>query len=246
MAQARPLAARIASLGMEPVLFPLLEIHPTDDPAPLRKAAGELHEYAMVAFVSPNAIDAMFAELSEWPSGVAVAVVGEGSRSALARHGVHAGNATIFRPLDPLKTDSETLLQVLDLAALRGKRVLIVRGQDGRELLADALRSAGVDVTLVAAYRRAAPELDDDRCRQLGELLAATNDWVITSSEALRNLVAMAEGTGNADGVAKLQQQHFIVPHVRIAETARAMGFANVILTGSGDEQLLAALQSRA
>lgn len=246
MAQARPLAERIASLGLQPVLFPLLEIHPLDDPAPLRKAVGELHEYAMAAFVSPNAIDAMFAELPRWPSNVAIAVVGEGSRAALARHGLDASNTTIFSPLDPLKTDSETLLQVLDLAALRGKRVLIVRGQSGRELLADALRSAGIDVTQVAAYRRAAPELDDERRRLLAELLDAANDWVVTSSEALRNLMAMAEQIGDTDGVAKLQQQHFIVPHVRIADTARTMGFPNVTLTGSGDEQLLAALQSRA
>jgi uroporphyrinogen-III synthase len=46
--------------------------------------------------------------------------------------------------------------------------------------------------------------------------------------------------------VAKLQQQHLIVPHARIAETASALGFNAVTLTGSGDERLLAALQSRA
>jgi uroporphyrinogen-III synthase len=246
MAQAQPLAARIASLGMEEVLFPLLEIHPLADPTALRKAASELQDYAMAAFVSPNAIDAMFAELPRWPSNVAIGIMGEGSRAALARHGLDSGNATIFSPLDPLKTDSETLLQALDLAALRGKRVLIVRGENGRELLAEGLRSAGIDVTQVAAYRRAAPELDDRRRQQLRELLDGANDWIITSSEALRILMAMVEQTSGSDGVAKLQHQHVVVPHVRIAETAHALGFPNVTLTGSGDEQLLAALQSRA
>jgi uroporphyrinogen-III synthase len=46
--------------------------------------------------------------------------------------------------------------------------------------------------------------------------------------------------------VANLQHQRLIVPHPRIAETARALGFADLTLTGSGDERLLAALQSHA
>jgi len=45
--------------------------------------------------------------------------------------------------------------------------------------------------------------------------------------------------------VAKMQQQHVIVPHARIADAARALGLARVTLTGSGDERLIAALQSR-
>jgi uroporphyrinogen-III synthase len=40
-----------------------------------------------------------------------------------------------------------------------------------------------------------------------------------------------------------MQQQHLIVPHARIAETAN-LGFSKLTLTGSGDERLLAALQS--
>jgi uroporphyrinogen-III synthase len=46
--------------------------------------------------------------------------------------------------------------------------------------------------------------------------------------------------------VAKMQQQHIIVPHVRIAESAQKLGFGHITQTGSGDEPLLAALQFRA
>ena len=74
-------------------------------------------------------------------------------------------------------------------------------------------------------------------------LLDAPNDWIITSSEALRGLVALVEQLGG-NSVSKLQQQHWIVPHARIAETARALGLDQVTLTGSGDVRLLAALQS--
>lgn len=245
-AQADALAQRVTALGREAVLFPLLEIHPLSDPAPLQAALQDVASYALVAFVSPNAIDAVFAVLSCWPRNVALAVMGEGSRSALALHGVTAANATIISPRDSQRTDSQTLLEALDVDALRGQRVLIIRGETGRELLADALRAIGAQVTQVAAYRRVAPELDDARCRQLRQLLDSQNDWIVTSSEALRILMQMVKQVAKDVGVAKMQQQRIIVPHARIAETAQLLGFSDITLTGSGDEQLLAALQFKA
>jgi uroporphyrinogen-III synthase len=246
LAQADSLAQQVAAMGRDAVIFPLLEIHPLPDQAELRAALGDLSAYAMVAFVSPNAIDAAFAVLRNWPAQVALAVMGEGSRAALARHGVTDANAIIVSPRDAQRTDSLTLLAALDLAALRGKRVLILRGESGRELLAYALREAGVQVTQVAAYRRMAPALDQARRAQLRNLVDSENDWIVTSSEALRILMQMVQQAADSSGVVKMQQQTIIVPHVRIEETARLLGFRNITLTGSGDARLLAALQSRA
>lgn len=233
-------------MGRDAVVFPLLEIHPLSNPAQLQAALNDLSAYAMVAFVSPNAIDAAFSVQSAWPKNVALAVMGEGSRTALAHHGVNAANATIISPRDAHHTDSQTLLDALDLGALKGKRVLIIRGETGRELLADALRDAGAEVTQVAAYRRVAPAMDQARRAQLRNLLDAKCDWIVTSSEALRTLMQMVQQVTDGSGVAKMQQQRIIVPHVRIEETARMLGFLDITLTGSGDERLLAALQSRA
>lgn len=245
-AQAVALAQKLSALGRDAVVFPLLEILPLPDQAALQATLRNVGDYAMVAFVSPNAIDAAFAHIGQWPSHVALAVVGEGSKAALAQHGLTSANATIFSPVDPLRTDSQTLVEVLDLDALRGKRVLILRGETGRELMADALRDHGVQVEQVAAYRRAAPALDDVKRAQLRHLLDTEADWVITSSEALRILLQMVQDTGGDAAVVKMQQQRLVVPHVRIAETARSLGFADIVQTGSGDEPLLAALQFRA
>lgn len=243
--QAHGFAQRVAAQGGAPVVFPLLEIHPLSDPAPLRAALADLGAYAMVAFVSPNAIDAFFNVVREWPKDIIWGVVGEGSRAALARHGVTSDNARIVSPLDPARTDSETLLEALDLRALKGRRVLVVRGETGREFLADALRSAGIDVVQVAAYRRSAPKLNDATRAQLIELLNSDSDWVVTSSEALRNLMQMAKQVEGDDGVAKILQQKIITSHIRIEETAKALGFRHITVTRSGDEYLLAALQFR-
>ncbi|WP_136419335.1 uroporphyrinogen-III synthase [Herbaspirillum sp. ST 5-3] len=246
LAQARQLARRIVEQGREAVVFPLLDIQPLPDQSKLKAVLDDLASYAMVAFVSPNAIDAAFSILKEWPKEVAIAVMGEGSKLALANHGLTSTNANIISPIDPHRTDSQTLLEVLDLEALRGKRVLIVRGETGRELLADALRDQGVQVEQIAAYRRAAPVLDQPAREQLLRLLDCEGDWIITSSEALRILADMVRGLAGDQGVVKLQQQRLIVPHARIAENARMLGFVKLTQTGSGDEQLLAALQFRA
>jgi uroporphyrinogen-III synthase len=245
LAQAGALAGQISDLGREAIVFPLLDILPIDDPAPLRAALARLRGYAMIAFVSPNAIDAAFAALPCWPAGMTLAVMGEGSRGALARHGVTSANAVILSPRDAARSDSQTLLEALDIEALRGKKVLIVRGESGRELLADALRGAGVEVEQVAAYRRAAPPFDDERRARLRQLIDSDNDWIVTSSESLRILLDMAWKSADEQGVVKMQHKTIIVPHRRIKEGAEALGFQYVMLTGAGDEGLLAALQSQ-
>jgi uroporphyrinogen-III synthase len=244
-AQAEGLAQRLAEAGMDAVVFPLLEIHPLPDQSALCAALADLSSYALIAFVSPNAIDAACRLRASWPREVTLAVMGEGSRAALARHGISDANASIVSPRDPKRSDSETLVQALDLAALRGRRALIVRGASGREWLADALRGAGIDVEQVAAYERSAPAPDAARRAQLARLLEADAIWVITSSEALRNLLELARQLGGANSVAELQQKRLLVPHARIAETARDLRFNKVRLVASGDEALLAALQSR-
>jgi uroporphyrinogen-III synthase len=251
-AQAEVLAPRIAALGLQPVLFPLLEIHPPEDSAALRAVLRNLRQYALVVFVSPNAIDAAFRHMDKdsgsgeggWPAEVAIGIVGAGSRAALAQHGVKAPDFHIVAPPNPEKTDSEGLLAALDLHALQGRKVLIVRAQAGRDFLSDALHRAGVQIDHIGAYRRVAPTPDQTTIAQLRSLLDSNSYWIITSSEALRNLMQMLPQTALDDAVVKMQQKRIIVPHPHIAQTARLAGFSCVTLTGSGDERLLAALQS--
>jgi len=244
LAKAELFANEVVSIGRTPVVFPLLEIRSLADQTMLKAALASLSSYVLVAFVGPNAIDAVFVHMRTWPDGVAIAIMGEGSRRALAKHGVSEANARIYMPLDPMRSDSETLLAALDLESLKGRDVLIVRGETGRELLSDALRSAGCLVTQIAAYQRRVPVLDAAGQQRLLGLLEGQNDWVVTSSEALRNLVQMVRHAAGEEGVAKLQRQRLLVSHARIRENARKLDFVNVIHAGSGDEQLIAALQS--
>lgn len=244
LAQATDFAAQVVAAGRSAEIFPLLEIEALSDNAELDAIVSRLSDFSMVAFVSPNAVHAFVSRVPQWPTDLAIAVMGAGSRIALAAHGLSDANVKIFSPINPARTDSETLLDVLDLTALKGREVLIVRGESGRELLADALRSNGVIVTQIAAYRRLAPELTLDMQQRLALLLSRENDWIVTSSEALKTLISWCKQIDFANAVEKMQHQHIVVPHVRIAETAKNLGFQFITLTGSGDESLLVALQS--
>lgn len=248
IAQSQSLLQQLEALGHSVALFPLLEVAPLPENSEaqikLQTTLAQLDRYAMAAFVSPNAIHAVFQYGLQWPAGVAIAVLGEGSRSALAQYGINDKNTLIYSPADPLKSDSETLLQNVDLPALKGHEVVIFRAETGRELLADALTAHEIKVDKVIAYRRFAPIMSQQRSQQLMALLAESNRWVVSSSEALRTLQEMVVLSAGADGVVKMHQVNLWVSHQRIAQFAEKSGFKRVHLIGLGDENILLALQS--
>jgi len=247
--QAQNLAEKLQDAGRQVSIFPLFEIEPLTVNPELDSAMRELSRFAMVIFVSPNAVDAWFRRVSEatwrWPSAVAIGVVGAASRQALYKHGVDQTEVRIVSPVDTERTDSETLLAALDIEALRGKKVLLVRAESGREFLADALSEQHIDVLPVVAYRRLIPDFDQEKKTKLQQYLSHECDWVITSSAVLQTLLNWCSQLDQQNAVVKMQQQHIVVPHFRIAEVARKLGFKHISLTASGDEKLLRALQSK-
>ena len=247
--QTSRLTDRLREAQRQVVLFPCMEIEALSDYRAFDAVLARLQEFALVAFVSPNAIAATMRRLQHlhwtWPKNLAMAVMGQGSKEALLGLGFDEDVYKIIQPLNQERTDSETLLEVLDLESLRGQKVLIIRGETGRELLADALRENGVDVQQIAAYRRCAPPFSAEKQREFLQLLELEGDWVVTSSEILQTILNWAASTGGSACVAKMQQQHLLVPHRRIAENARSLGFQSLTLTSSGDEHMFVALQSR-
>ncbi|MEC4600984.1 uroporphyrinogen-III synthase, partial [Burkholderia vietnamiensis] len=136
--QSAALAAQLADAGCDVLEFPLIDIAPLDDPAPLVAAFATLADYALVIFVSPNAIDRALAHYGAiWPNALPVGVVGPGSVAALARHGIAAPAHRVIAPQAGAdggvpRYDSESLFACIEAAfggaqALAGKRVLIVR-----------------------------------------------------------------------------------------------------------------------
>ncbi len=153
--QAAHLATELAARGALPVLYPVLEIRDIDDLAPVLDAAIRLESFDLAVFVSPNAIEkalALILPRRSWPAALRVAALGKSSERELARHGIHDAISP------PLRFDSEALLELPELSAVQGKRVVIFRGEGGRELLGDTLKARGAAVEGRGARRRE-PEL---------------------------------------------------------------------------------------
>ncbi|MDE2431208.1 MAG: uroporphyrinogen-III synthase, partial [Burkholderiales bacterium] len=175
--QAREFVKLAPALAGRTEIFSLLEIHPLENRSCVTEMVARLNEFSLVVFVSPNAINAFLRSVHHWPMAIPIAVMGEGSRKALVANSIFETNAKIFSPRNLLKTDSETLLLELDLTQLSGKKVLIIRGETGRELLADALRSHDIEVVTLPVYRRSAPVFDTFRQQKLRILLQQRNLW---------------------------------------------------------------------
>lgn len=240
--QAKAFANRVLSLGRDPVILPLLEISLIPDVNMLHKVINNLDHYALVIFVSPNAINSVCPYISGWPSNVIIGIVGESSRLTLQRYGIHANNVTIIGPGPADKTGSETLLKILDINYLRGKCVLIVRAQTGRNLLANVLQTQKIKVDYLVAYQRLKTQLNDTIIAKLRFLAKLDSEWIITSSEIFNHLLTLATQVLNTSDILKLKQQKIVVSHERSAEIGKLLGFSNITITESGDESLIAAL----
>ena len=228
------LAELIRAEGGEPIVFPVLEILDLEDTRALVAAADRLDEYDLAVFISPNAVDKALNVIGarrEWPQGLRAATIGRASEKALARYGV----MNVIAPSG--RFDSEALLALPQLADVQGWRVVVFRGDGGRELLGDTLRERGATVEYVECYRRVRPNADVEPLLKRwgrGEIDAVT----VSSSEGLRNLYDMLGKLGQA----WLKRTPLLAPHARIVENARALGCERVIETGPADEGLCAGL----
>ena len=228
--QAVQLAQRIEHAGGVPLLFPLLDIAPVQDTRVLHEQITRLPRFDLAIFISPNAVRygmAAICAAGELPPKLKIATVGQGSAKALRESGITNAIAPAER------FDSEGLLALPELQGVSGWRVMIFRGDGGRELLGDTLRARGATVEYAACYQRSKPQQD------IGALVSAAPDAIsVTSSEALGYLWQMLDGGAQA----ALRDTPLFVPHQRIAELARQQGWHQVLLTGSGDDGLLSAL----
>ena len=237
-AQCGSLADAILARGGEALVFPLIRIEPVTDSAELRAVRAQLPGFDLVFFVSPNAIRLGIAALGGregWPAGLPVSTVGAGSRAALETLGFDR----VIAPREGADSEAVLALPEFSAASLAGKRLLIVRGDGGRDLLGQEAAGRGAEVHYLSCYRRLAPDGGADALltpARNGTLSALT----ATSSEALGNL----SGLLGPDGLATLCDVPVFVPHWRIAERARSLGFSTVIETGAGDRGLLSGLDA--
>ena len=219
LALAEQFADLLKRHGARAIVFPAIEIRPLPAPAAFARAAA----FDIIVFVSPSAVRVALPALAPLPRNVSAAAIGTGTRRELERAGV----APVVAPAGG--ADSEALLR--EMQDVRGKRVLIVRGEGGRALLGEMLTARGARVEYAECYRRARPQLDPTPLLNAwrgGEVHALT----VSSAEALDNFIAMT-------GPQLAAALPLFVPHERVAAHARSRGLRDLLVAGPGDDEMI-------
>ncbi|OBS09587.1 uroporphyrinogen-III synthase [Acidihalobacter prosperus] len=236
--QAETLCARIEDAGGRAIRFPVLEILDPIDRAPLIRQIDQLETFDLAIFISPNAVHKVMNLVKarrSWPANVRIAAIGAKSARALEQSGLTVD----IRP--GRRFDSEALLEAPELQDMAGRRVIIFRGDGGREMLGDTLRARGAEVVYANAYRREKPSGDN------GALLyhwsrGEVGVVMVTSAEGLHNLFDMVGKLGQM----WLRKTPLILGSARLAETARELGhqLPPIVAEDPSDEAMFDALSN--
>ena len=237
--QASQLCELISNSGGKSILFPTIEVRPILNSETLSNSFRNIEKYDFIIFVSRNAVEVTFENYLNHKNITdkqQVFSVGSGTVSVLSEFKIanimHAG----------IQADSESLLLIPELAQelVFNKKILIVRGVGGRELLADSLKKRGAKVDYAEVYVRCLPDYGIQECREIWQ-----NDnpdaVLVSSNEGLENLVKL---TAEEDRKL-LFKTPLVVMSARNADLAKETGFASKIKVAKekSDEGLLSALQ---
>jgi uroporphyrinogen-III synthase len=235
LGQGEALKARFEAKGAQTLHFPTIEILPVGRSAELERCLEQLERYHYAIFTSPNAVDyaAALMDLAALPKRLKVAAIGPGTARTLTARG---------RKPDMLPRDganSEALLRLKALNKVDGKRILIVRGQGGRELLAETLEERGADVDYAEVYRRGTPRFDAGELTQWFRQ-GRVDAIVVTSREALLNLERMLSPALTPN----LKAAQLLVSSARMVKLAGALGIRRrpVIAADATDPALVKAM----
>jgi uroporphyrinogen-III synthase len=223
--QAENLCRLIEEQGGEAIRFPTLEIVSRDDASEITKTLANLDRFQWVVFISANAVNfALKANDGKMDrlKFVRYAAVGRSTAQAMAMVGL---------PVDLVPEsgyNSEALLAMPQLQQVDGQNCLIVRGEGGREELANTLRSRGANVEYLEVYKRIIPDNDGSPVVKL--LTQHYLDVItVTSAEALQNLIIML-GEKNYKLLSLIP---LVVVSDRIRRIAADMGFNRITVTDS-------------
>jgi uroporphyrinogen III methyltransferase/synthase len=191
-AQARALAQQIEDLGGEVIEFSTIEIQPPENFDAFDAAVAKIESYDWLMFTSVNGVGPFLSRLHHVGKTVKmlehldVGAIGPETAKELATNGINCC-------LVPQRYQAEGILDKVTPELMRGKRVLIPRAAEAREVLPDTLRKWGAGVDVVVAYRTALPVTDvEPLARQIRR--REVDVITFTSSSTVRNFVRLFDG----------------------------------------------------
>ena len=233
--QSYQLSDAIRAAGGEAIELPMLAIKVYPENQAIKDKILNLDYYDIIITVSTTAAKAGLALIDTYwpqvPAHIKWLAVGAASKQILLDYGLDA-------KAPEGSENSESLLQMPALKNVTGLRILIMKGKDGRPVLAETLVAAGANVDSMDLYERAKPQYSDD---ELQGIMAHKPDVVTATSIAiLENLEAIVSPV-----LPGLEALPLIVASERIADRAEQLGFKQVVIAaGASDDALLSALNS--
>lgn len=223
--QADGLCAALEAVGFTAFRLPAIAIAPNPEPVAI-----DAQDYDLVIYVSRNAVTQGMPRLQNLQPGLRHAAVGKGTAAELAK----AGISEVLIP--ETSWDSEGLLAKPELAQMTGKRVLILRGDGGRGLLAQTLRKRGAEVDFIEVYRRVPSGIDPSKIlKRWAEI-----DVVLATSNALFDQLLQLLGP---EASTYLKDKSLLLVSKRGLAYAQRLGYARLIeAEGASDTELIAAL----
>ena len=149
--QADDLARLLAKEGANPIHFPTIKIVPPPDWRELDAAIKILEEYEWLIFTSANGVAFLFERLVAKKKdirnlkGVRICCIGPATAQQVESKGIKVD-------LVPKKFISEGILKSFSAINLKGKKILIARAAEARDVLPEGLKKLGVNVDVVTAY----------------------------------------------------------------------------------------------
>jgi uroporphyrinogen-III synthase len=219
-AQAQLLSDLIVDQGGIAIRFPVITIKQLDTHL---WAKSNLADAAMIIFVSRNAVNYFMAGLkSDIASTLKFVAIGKGTAEAMREKGLRVD-------LQPEKTvGSEGLLAMPEFEGVSGKKIVIVRGKGGRELLADTLIARGATISYIEVYERCIASPSQEQCD--AALLADT--IVCTSVAGVTNLKQLLK-----NNIETVLIKPLIVLSERIKQHALSLGFKQVDVSADASDQ---------
>ena len=217
--------------GAQILSFPVIDIVPHESSIARQRLAQQISDYDILLFVSRNAVDNAFRylDITRIKSGLCFGVIGTATRLALAQRVPQLDSCL----LAGAPYNSETLLEADDLQQVAGKRVLILRGQQGRNLLGDELVSRGAEVDYCEVYRRELPHYAAADFDRLVENAFPTL-VLLTSNEGMHNLIELVDSRA----AERLCRIPWLLISERMRESALKLGHnAPIIIARSASDK---------
>ena len=132
------------------------------------------------------------------------------------------------------------LLQLPELQSVQGKHALILRGNGGREVLAETLAARGADVEFCECYQRSAKCYDGAEEAMRWHTRGVTT-LVVTSGEMMQQLYSLIPPWYRENWLLRCR---LVVVSERLAHLARDLGWQDIQVADNADnDALLRALQ---